>query len=106
MRRSKYLVDELFIQISAEMVLANEAFADSEAGRASLDAAIHDIWARHGVDETAFQQYAYELMADPERSRRIDDKILQRADALRISDVSMEARDTPRVKPPAETEDE
>jgi len=99
-RQPQRLTEALFVQISAEMLVASDAFGTSEVAQRSFERACEGILERHGVARKDFERMEAEIASDPQRQAAVVDRVLEEADRMRLpSDVSVEVRPTPTVDP-------
>jgi len=81
--RPQPVTEELFVEISAEMLVAADSFTDSDVGQRSFERACEGILQQHGVARADFEGLEAQIAADPERQARVVDLTLERADQLR-----------------------
>jgi len=86
------LTEELFIDISAEIVLADEAYRAAPVAGATFEEVVDGLLEERSVVKADFERMAAELSADDETSERIAAAILMRADEKRISGVQTHDR--------------
>jgi len=77
------LTEALFVELSAQMLVAADSFTDSEVGQRSFERACEGILAQHGVSRADFEKLEAEIAGDATRQARIVDEVLDRADRLR-----------------------
>ena len=73
------LTEDLFVAISAKMVLASKTVPDNEAGRKQLEDYTTQVLRETGVSVEDFQSFTNHLQHDDARRKMIADRILARA---------------------------
>lgn len=86
------LTEELFIDISADIVLAGEAYATAPIEGKTLEEVVDSLLEKRSVTKADFERMAAEFVSDDETSERIAAAILMRADEKRISGVETHDR--------------
>jgi hypothetical protein len=98
--RPQRLTEDLFVELSAEMVRAAESFTNSKVGQQALGQACEGILRAHGVKRADFEKMSNEIASDPKRAAEVRDRVYERVDALEQPDrVRVESRSTPSVNP-------
>ncbi len=104
------LTEGLFIELSAQMLVAADSFTDSDVGRRSFERACEGILAQQGVSRADFDRMEEEIAQDPQRQARVVDRALERADQIRHRPTGVRAGTTPdgvvdprRAPPPPPT---
>lgn len=98
--RPQELTEELFVELSAQMMLAAESFTNSKVGQKSLEQACESILQAHGVKRADFEKMSDEIASDPKRTADVRDRVYERVDALGQPDgIRMESRSMPSVNP-------
>jgi hypothetical protein len=77
------LTEALFVEISAQMLVAADSFTASEVGQRSFERACEGILEDHGVPRADFEKMEAEISGDPSRQARIVDEVLECADRMR-----------------------
>jgi hypothetical protein len=97
--RPQELTEDLFVELSAEMVRAAESFTDSEVGQKALAQACESILRDHGVKREDFEKMSKEIAADPERTADVRDRVYERVDALaQPKGIRMKSGQAPSVR--------
>ena len=77
------LTEELFIEISARMLVAADEFPVSEVGQRSFERVCEGILEAQRVSRADFERMEAEIAQDTKRQAAVVDRVLERADQLR-----------------------
>ncbi|MBM3474078.1 MAG: hypothetical protein FJX75_12485 [Armatimonadetes bacterium] len=101
-RQPQRLTESLFVQISAEMLVASDAFGTSEVAQRSFERACEGILERHRVVRRDFERMEAEIASNPQRQAAVVDRVLEEADRIRQpKDIRVEVRPVaPAAAPP------
>lgn len=85
-----------FVEASALMILASEAFADTPEDKKSLEKVCEAILKDRGIERKTFEAYRDYLVGDDERRDRVHDRIIERVDELQAPTVRVEVGPLPK----------
>jgi hypothetical protein len=94
--KPRELTEDLFIELSAQMLVAADAFTSSEVGKKSFERACEGILGKQGVSRPEFDQFEAQIAQDPQRQARVVDRVLERADQMRHHPTNVRVHSSPQ----------
>jgi len=94
------LTEDLFVELSALMLIASASFDESEAGQMAFEQVCEDIVTQHGVAPDEFRRMSEEIGRDPARSEEIRNRVFERVSQLSLpEDAHVRTGTGPSVRP-------